>query len=81
MNRKVGRISLEGFVQQVLTICKSVLISVTYPLLCLQLSYTALCPSCNLEQDFLQQAIASHLMTFGRSIIVGRVPERVNKVS
>lgn len=44
------------------------------------LSYTALCPSCNLEQDFLQQAIASHLMTFGRSIVVGRSPERVNKV-
>nr|KAG5700798.1 hypothetical protein BaRGS_035001 [Batillaria attramentaria] len=43
------------------------------------LSYTALCPSCNLEQDFLQQAIASHLMTFGRSVVVGRVPDRVNK--
>ncbi|XP_076440184.1 guanine nucleotide exchange factor C9orf72-like [Babylonia areolata] len=46
----------------------------------IHLSYTALCPSCNLEQDFLQQAIASHLMTFGRSIVVGRVPDRVNKV-
>ncbi|KAK7488495.1 hypothetical protein BaRGS_00020280 [Batillaria attramentaria] len=46
----------------------------------IHLSYTALCPSCNLEQDFLQQAIASHLMTFGRSVVVGRVPDRVNKV-
>ncbi|KAL8582204.1 hypothetical protein ACOMHN_004123 [Nucella lapillus] len=46
----------------------------------IHLSYTALCPSCNLEQDFLQQAIASHLMTFGRSIVAGRVPDRVNKV-
>lgn len=46
----------------------------------IHLSYTALCPSCNLEQDFLQQAIASHLMTFGRSIVVGRIQDRVNKV-
>lgn len=48
---------------------------------CVQLTYTALCPSCNLEQDFLQQAIASHLMTFGRSIVVGHLADRVNLVS
>lgn len=46
----------------------------------IHLSYTALCPSCNLEQDFLQKAIASHLMTFGRSIVIGWASDRVNKV-
>lgn len=46
----------------------------------IHLTYTALCPSCNLEQDFLQQAIASHLMTFGRSIVVGHLADRVNLV-
>ncbi|XP_067677846.1 guanine nucleotide exchange factor C9orf72-like [Haliotis asinina] len=45
-----------------------------------QLRDTAFCPSHNLEPTFLRRAIASHLMTFGRSLVIGKLPERVNLV-
>ncbi|XP_046338525.1 guanine nucleotide exchange factor C9orf72-like [Haliotis rufescens] len=45
-----------------------------------QLTDTAFSPAHNLEPSFLRQAIASHLMTFGRSLVIGKLPERVNLV-
>ncbi|XP_055885772.1 guanine nucleotide exchange factor C9orf72-like isoform X1 [Biomphalaria glabrata] len=44
----------------------------------IQLSYTAFHPSNSIEQDFLRSVIASHLMTFSRSVVMGLNDERVN---
>ncbi|ESO94464.1 hypothetical protein LOTGIDRAFT_232306 [Lottia gigantea] len=45
-----------------------------------RLSDTAFCPLHNLEPEFLYRCITSHLMTFGRSLVVGKLAERVNLV-
>lgn len=39
-----------------------------------------LSPSHNIEEDFLRTAIASHLMTFGRSVVIGKHIKRINMV-
>lgn len=39
-----------------------------------------LSPSHNIEEDFLRTAIASHLMTFGRSVVIGKHVKRINMV-
>ncbi|GFN94542.1 protein c9orf72-like isoform x2 [Plakobranchus ocellatus] len=44
----------------------------------IELNYTAFCPANTLESDFLRCVIASHLMTYGRSLIVGSRADRVN---
>lgn len=47
----------------------------------LQLSNTAFCPEHVLEVDFLSRCVASHLMTFGRSLVVGETADRINLVT
>lgn len=44
----------------------------------IELSYTAFCPANTLESEFLRLVIASHLMTYGRSLVVGARADRVN---
>lgn len=44
----------------------------------IELNYTALCPAHKLQPDFLRLMIASHLMTFGRSVVMGQRADRVN---
>lgn len=39
---------------------------------------TAFCPDHVLEKDFLTRCVASHLMTFGRSLVLGETAERIN---
>ncbi|GAB1600461.1 guanine nucleotide exchange C9orf72-like [Argonauta hians] len=39
-----------------------------------------LCPSHSIEEDFLRTMIASHLMTFGRSVVIGKHIKQVNLV-
>ncbi|XP_050402091.1 guanine nucleotide exchange factor C9orf72 [Patella vulgata] len=65
-----------------LTICLEMFSSLTEAGLPQQprLSETAFCPHHNLEPDFLYRCITSHLMTFGRSLVVGKLAERVNLV-
>ena len=43
-----------------------------------QLNYTAVSPTHSLEAEFLRLMISSHLMTFGRSVVMGRQAEQVN---
>lgn len=45
-----------------------------------KLSNTAFCPEHVLEHEFLARCIASHLMTFGRSLVIGETAERINLV-
>ncbi|XP_036361499.1 guanine nucleotide exchange C9orf72-like isoform X2 [Octopus sinensis] len=37
-----------------------------------------LCPSHSIEEDFLRTMISSHLMTFGRSVVIGKHIKQVN---
>ncbi|WAR23180.1 CI072-like protein [Mya arenaria] len=41
---------------------------------------TAFSPGHVLERDFLARCVASHLMTFGRSLVIGETAERINLV-
>jgi len=50
-------------------------------ILLFQFSDTAFCSEHVLEQDFLTRCVASHLMTFGKSLVVGETAERINLVS
>lgn len=43
-------------------------------------SDTAFYPDHVLERDFLGKCIASHLMTFGRSLVIGETADRINLV-
>ena len=45
-----------------------------------QFSDTAFYPDHVLERDFLGKCIASHLMTFGRSLVIGETADRINLV-
>ena len=45
-----------------------------------QFSDTAFHPDHVLERDFLGKCIASHLMTFGRSLVIGETADRINLV-
>jgi len=42
------------------------------------LQYTALCPTHSLEPEFLRQVISSHLMTYGRTLVIGHRADQVN---
>ncbi|XP_005107492.1 guanine nucleotide exchange C9orf72 [Aplysia californica] len=44
----------------------------------IELNYTAFCPAHTLELDFLRLMVSSHLMTFGRSVVMGKHVDRVN---
>ncbi|BFY99521.1 hypothetical protein BsWGS_02561 [Bradybaena similaris] len=44
----------------------------------IELSYTAFISPQKLELEFLRQVIVSHLMTFGRSLVIGSNVDRVN---
>lgn len=44
----------------------------------ISVSDTAFCPEHVLEHDFLARCIASHLMTFGRTLVIGETAERIN---
>ncbi|RUS72347.1 hypothetical protein EGW08_019883, partial [Elysia chlorotica] len=44
----------------------------------IELNYTAFCPANTLESEFLRLVISSHLMTYGRSLVVGAMADRVN---
>lgn len=44
------------------------------------MSDTAFCPEHILEHDFLARCVASHLMTFGRTLVIGETVERINLV-
>ena len=45
-----------------------------------QLSDTYFCPSHNLEREFLHNCITSHLVTFGKSLVIGDKVENINAV-
>ncbi|XP_064606333.1 guanine nucleotide exchange factor C9orf72-like isoform X2 [Liolophura sinensis] len=46
----------------------------------IEIKDTTFSPSHNIESEFIQKAIASHLITLGRSVVVGKTPERINLV-
>ncbi|XP_060580754.1 guanine nucleotide exchange factor C9orf72-like [Ruditapes philippinarum] len=46
----------------------------------ISISDTAFCPEHVLERDFLTRCVASHLMTFGRTLVIGETAERINLV-
>ncbi|XP_053394859.1 guanine nucleotide exchange factor C9orf72-like [Mercenaria mercenaria] len=46
----------------------------------ISISDTAFCPEHVLERDFLARCVASHLMTFGRTLVIGETADRINLV-